>query len=83
MRQTQTCPNWNNVDDFPALKNTDQIDQIPIIEIFTEKIMSVVEQATQRIFETLNQKFEILTNQLGKKFNIEIEELLIRTENNK
>jgi hypothetical protein len=79
---TPVCPNWNNYDEFPILKSTDKVNQIPIIETITEKIMLAVEQATRRIFETLNQKFEILINQLGKKLNIEIEEICIDTENN-
>jgi hypothetical protein len=83
MKLTPTCLDWNNLDEFPALRSTDKIDQSTIIETITEKIMQVVEKATRRIFEILNQKFESLANQLGQKFNIEIEELIIGTENTK
>jgi hypothetical protein len=64
--------NWNINEEFPVLKSANNIDQMPIIEIPTEKIMLVVEQATRRIFDTLNQRFETLTDQLSKKLNIQI-----------
>jgi hypothetical protein len=78
-----TCPNLNNLEDFPALRSIDKNEQITIIETLTEKILLVVEQATQKIFDTLNQKFESLVNQLVKKLNIEIEKPPIETGINK
>ncbi|CAF3548250.1 unnamed protein product, partial [Rotaria socialis] len=62
--QTQPGYNWNSNEDFPILKTTDIIEETRIIELLTEKIMSIVEQATQRIFQTLNQRLEILTNRI-------------------
>jgi hypothetical protein len=76
----QPSRNWNNNDDFPTLKTSDRTEETKIIEIITEKIMSIVEQATQRIFNNLNQRFEILTSRLCKKFNIDIEEILTEEE---
>ncbi|CAF3603884.1 unnamed protein product [Rotaria socialis] len=80
--QIQPGYNWNSNEDFPILKTTDRIEETRIIELLTEKIMSIVEQATQRIFQTLNQRFEILTNRINKKFNMEIEEIITEGEYN-
>ncbi|CAF4070041.1 unnamed protein product [Rotaria sp. Silwood1] len=64
---------WNNLEEFPALKPSIDIDQISKI---TEQFISAVEQATQKIFETLNKKFQTLANKLGYDIEIETEEEL-------
>ena len=67
----------NDKDDFPLLTGSSSTNstQSQIIDILTEKMLHIVEQATQQIFKSLSHKFEQLTKRLFARMELQDDEM--------